>query len=463
MIKFGTDGWREIISREFTFNNVSRVAFAVSIYLKKHNLGSKGILVGYDPRFLADKFAQTVYDVLSSQGIKCFITPKDTPTPVVAYAVVYNQWDGAVMLTASHNPPEYCGLKFIPSYGGPAFEEVTREIEENIPEESNQWSVVSSQWSELDPYPDYLSHIQKLIDFKMIKNANLVIVYDAMHGAGRGWFDRILLDNGIRVRALRVNRDVLFGGGMPDPVEKNLQVLKETMQSIKADLGFANDGDADRFAVFDEKGRFWGANQVIGLLLSYLVKDKGLKGSAVRSVATSHFVDKVAKRLGVEVVETPVGFKHIAKLMMKDQVIIGGEESGGLTIYGHIPEKDGILANLLILEMVAERGKSLGQLFDELIAEVGLILNTRISLQLDDAKKEKLMETFKSSPPDTIGGRRVSKIVKLDGVKMIFEDESWILIRPSGTEPIIRVYFETKSEGQFKELKRAVEGMVSKV
>lgn len=448
MIKFGTDGWRAIISDEFTFDNVRKVAQAIAGYLINHKLDSRPLIVSYDARFLADKFAEEVVKVMEKAGISCLFTERDTPTPVVAWKVKDKKAAGAVMLTASHNPPEYCGIKFIPDYAGPAEEKITKEIEQGIAGKDREEQAVpagrqggAGKMERFEPRERYLKYIESFVDPSVIRQAKLKVIVDPLHGSGRGYLDKLLQGLGCRVEEIHGWRDVLFGGRNPEPAEENLGELKNKVREDGADLGLSMDGDADRFGVVDEKGKFYAANQIIPLLLDYLAEDKGYTGAAVRSVATSHLVDRVAALHKIKTFETPVGFKHIARLMMQQEIIIGGEESGGLSIKGHIPEKDGILANLLIVEMLARRKKKLSACWDELVQKTGEVFDLKINLRLEDKQKNALMVKLKNNPP----GPGVSKINALDGIKIIYADGSWVLARPSGTEPLVRVYAESNA------------------
>jgi phosphomannomutase len=461
MIKFGTDGWRAIISDEFTFANVRKVAKAIALYLINHGFSKKPVIIGYDPRFLADKFAEEVTRVMEEAGIDCYLTERDTPTPVVAWEVKDKKAAGAVMLTASHNPAQYCGIKFIPDYAGPAEESITSEIQENsnkeisLPKPKKQGEI-----ERFDPLKRYLKYIESFVDPVLIKNAKLKIVYDSMYGAGRGYMDKILQDFGCRVEVLHGERDALFGGGSPEPADEHLGELKKKVVELSANIGLANDGDADRFGVVDEKGKFLNANQIISLIFDYLVSDKGYRGGVVRSVATTHLIDRIAHRYKIKVYETPVGFKHIAKLMMQEDIILGGEESGGLSIKGHIPEKDGILANLLVLDMLAKRKKPLSQIWKDLIDKVGEVYSERLDLRLTDKEKDKFMERVTKRTPREISGLQIVDVNRMDGVKMILMDGSWILMRPSGTEPLVRIYFESDKRQKLALIVEAVRDLI---
>ena len=444
MIKFGTDGWRAIISDEFTFANVNKVARAIALYLINHGFSKKPVIVGYDPRFLADKFAEEVVRVMETAGIDTYLTERDTPTPVVAWEVKDKAAAGAVMLTASHNPAEYCGIKFIPDYAGPADEKTTAEIQENSNKEITLPAAGKKGTVErFEPRGRYIKYILSFIDPALIRKAKIKVVYDPMHGSGRGYLDKILQDLGCQVDVLNGERDVLFGGSGPEPTDQHLSELKQKVKESSAQIGLANDGDADRFGVVDEKGAFMHANQIIPLLFNYLVSVKGFTGAVVRSIATTHLIDRIAERYNIKVFETPVGFKHISKIMRTEEVIIGGEESGGLSIKGHIPEKDGILADLLIVEMLARLNKQISQIWQELIKEFGETHTLQVNLDLAEKQKEEFMLKLKEETPRELAGVKVKSVNKIDGVKLILMDGSWVLARPSGTEPLVRIYAES--------------------
>lgn len=463
MIKFGTDGWRAIISDEFTFDNVRKVAKAIALYLINNKKGDKPLIIGYDPRFLADKFAQEVAKVVKDAGISVYLPDRDIPTPVVAWSINHlnPKACGAVMITASHNPPQYCGIKFIPEYAGPANETITKELEADSNKEITLPVAAKKGTIEhFNPREIYFEALSKFIDLETIKKANLKIIYDSMHGSGRDYTDAILDRNGCKVESLHNYRDVLFGGQNPEPTDELLGALKSKVKELKADLGLANDGDSDRFGIVDEKGDFYSANQIISMVFDYLAGVKKYKGSVVRSVATTTMIDAVAKFHNIKVHETPVGFKYIAEYMMKEEVIIGGEESGGLSIKGHIPEKDGVLACLLVVEMVAKLKKPLSQIWKDLISKVGDYEGRRGKMTVDERKKKMLMDGLKNNPPQKIGDLKVASVNKMDGVKIILEDESWFLVRPSGTEPIIRIYAESKNKESLEKIDNYLKTLV---
>lgn len=445
-IKFGTDGWRGIIASDFTFDNVRRVSRAIASYLETAYTKHRPVLVAYDTRFLAEKFARTAAEVLAEKGWTVKITARDCPTPVIAYNARLLNSAGALMFTASHNPAIYCGIKYIPDYAGPATPEITDTIVANIahsddrpPSNSN-----SGQISTFDPQPEYLKFIYTLIDVERIKRAQLKVKYDALYSTSRGYLDRVLSYCGCEVETFHAERDVLFGGGMPEPKTEQLIGLVEAVKQDKADLGLATDGDSDRFGIVDELGNVLTPNTVLLLLARHLIK-KGKTGAIVRTVATTHLLDNLALKYGLQIYETAVGFKYIGELMRQTPVLIGGEESGGLSVIGHIPEKDGILANMLVAEAIAYQGKPLSQLVAEAIAEAkGPLYNHRLDFHLNDSHTA-VINSLTKNPPSEVAGIKVKKVGRLDGIKLYLEDGGWILLRPSGTEPLMRVYLETNS------------------
>jgi alpha-D-glucose phosphate-specific phosphoglucomutase len=462
-IKFGTDGWRAIISDEFTFPNVRIVAQAISNYIINHKLDNRPLIVGYDPRFLADKFAEETVKVAESNGISCLLVDRDTPTPVIAFEVKDRKAAGAVMITASHNPPQYCGMKFIPEYAGPASKEITAEIEQYVAKPGwriREKSAAKGTVERFNPKERYLKSLEGMIDLSIIKNSNLKVGYDAMYGCGRGYVDLMLERCGIKVSALHCKRDVLFGGITPEPVEECLEELIETVKKEKLSVGLANDGDADRFGVVGEDGRFYSANEVLSMLALYLIEDKGYKGSIVRSVATTGMLDKIAALHKMKLHETPVGFKYIAEKMMHEHVVIGGEESGGLSILGHIPEKDGILADLLIVEMIAKKKKPLSAIFTDMQKKIGAHYSKRINMEIPDEKKVSLIAGLKMKTPEKFAGKKVMELKTIDGAKLILEDGSWVLLRPSGTEPLLRVYMESTDNGMISAMEKDTAALI---
>lgn len=466
-ISFGTDGWRDLIAEGFTFPHVRVVAAAIADYVQGAYSNDRPVLVGYDTRFLAREFAETVVAVLAARGILTLLSERDVPTPVIAFAARDRSSAGAVMLTASHNPPGYCGIKYIPDYAGPATKDITDQIVANVARhlpEAASFPHERRVGETFDPMPRYLAWIRQLVPAEALGRARLKVVYDALYSTGRGYLDALLKEYGCEVTLLHGQTDPLFGGGMPEPAVAQLGELIRTVPATHADLGLATDGDADRFGVVDGEGTFYTPNQVISLLLRHLVKNRGAQGVVVRTVATTHLIDRLAAHYGVPARETPVGFKWVGERMRQEPVIIGGEESGGLSILGHIPEKDGILANLLVADMVATEGKPLKQIWAELVAEVGWDpANRRLDLHLSQAAKDAVLHLFLERTPTEIAGLKVKSSSRVDGVKLILEDGSWVLARPSGTEPIIRVYLEAADPAALDRLATAVQRMVDDV
>ena len=474
IIKFGTSGWRAIIADEFTYENVKIVSQAISDYIKEKHLEEEGIVVGYDTRFLSDKFAEVAASVVASNGINVFLCNNNTPTPVIAYEIIKNKRGGAINITASHNPPEYSGIKFSPEWGGPALPQTTKWIENRaneLLEKSSNGSEVykydeldnlltSGKIKYIDPKSLYFDRIRDLIDISEIKKSGMKVIYDPLYGTGSGYVDDLLRECDVAVEVVHNEKNPLFGGSRPEPSEENLNKDVNLLKKEKFDLIVSTDGDADRFGVVDKKGEFIQANYILPLLLDYLIEERGWKGGVGRSVATSHFVDAVAKFHGVKTYETPVGFKYIGDLLTRGNIILGGEESAGLTIKGHVPEKDGILADLLIVEMVAKRGKSLVDMINDLYEKVGKFYTARVNFKLSgEEEKEKFIKFF-DTEIKKFGGRRVSKIIRIDGTKLIFDDDSWVLFRMSGTEPVIRLYVESHSLDDLEELKNIGKSLI---
>lgn len=445
-ICFGTDGWRGIIADDFTFANVCRVTRAIAHYLETAYSKTRPVLVAYDTRFLAEQFAFTAAEVLADAGWTVKLVERDCPTPAIAYSARSLNSAGALMFTASHNPAIYCGIKYIPDYAGPA----TSKITDAIVSQLDQASTASpsgdraDQISTFDPKSDYLQFLYTLLDVEQIRKAGLKVKYDALFSTSRGYLDAALNHCGCQTETLHMWRDVLFGGGIPEPKGKQLAGLVKAVQQDQADLGVATDGDSDRFGIVDEQGNILTPNAILLLLTRHLVEHRGKTGAIARTVATTHLLDNLALKYGLELYETPVGFKHIGEKMRTANVLIGGEESGGLSITGHIPEKDGVLAALLVVEAIAYAGKPLSQLVEEVIAAAGgPRYEHRLDFRLSNSHKAALMNTFSQNPPASVAGIKVKQIGRKDGIKLYLEDGSWVLLRPSGTEPLMRVYLET--------------------
>ncbi|MDR3243832.1 MAG: phosphoglucomutase/phosphomannomutase family protein [Elusimicrobiota bacterium] len=462
MIKFGTSGWRGIIADDFTYDNVKKASFAIA-KLAKEEQNEPVIIIGYDTRFMSEDFAKICAQVLAANGVKALLCKRDTPTPVLSYEIIRSKLTGAVNFTASHNPYLYNGIKYSPSWGGPALPETTKKIEayceqvdiKDIKIISFEEGLANKTIEKYEPRAAYLKRIKQLINFKAIKKANIKVAVDVLHGTGSDYLDTLLDMAGIRQKTINKNRNPLFDGRAPEPSVNNLKELLQIVKKESYKLGLSTDGDADRFGIIDSNGEFIQPNQFISILLYHLNKTRGWKGVAARSVMTSHLIDKTAKALGdIQVKETPVGFKYIGDIMVnnQDSFIIGGEESGGLTIRGHIPEKDGILACLLAAETVAMQKKSLSAVLKDIEKLTGKLISERVNFHLDKEVMEKFRDKLKDSQIDDFAGLKVQKKIDLDGDKFILDDNTWIGFRLSGTEPVVRLYAETDSTAKMKKL-----------
>src|SRR6202790_1826740 len=442
-IKFGTSGWRAIIAEDFTFANVRLAAAAIAQHLRSRK-ANPTLLIGHDTRFFAEEFTRAAAEILREYGVRVLLCDGPTPTPVIAHEILRRKVDGAINFTASHNPSEYQGLKFNGPDGGPALPEVTHDIEaraaklrERAPAKPND-----KPFEKIDPRNFYLDRIAQLVNFKALGAAKLSVVTDALHGCSAGYLDRALAMHGVQVQALRTDRDVLFDGSGPDVSEENLKPLRDAVLAKKAAVGLAADGDADRFGIIDSDGTWMQPNHILALLYDYIVETRVWKMPAARSVATSHLMDAVAANHGTTVYQTPVGFKYIGQLIEQVKIAMGGEESAGLTIRGHVPEKDGILACLLVAEMVAVRRASLGEQLRALFKRVGReCWPLRTNLHLPDDVK---IETVARLQTDftTFLGRHAATVDRTDGLKMAFDDGSWVLMGLSASEALMRVYTE---------------------
>jgi len=460
-IKFGTSGWRGVIADDFTFERVRIVVQAIADHLIAQGLKDKGVVVGYDTRFLSDRFAAEAVKVFATNGIRSFLSNRDVPTPAVAFEIIRRKAAGGINFTASHNPPEYNGLKFSPAWGGPALPETTKDIETRANALLDKNSIAAMPLAEAkqkgmvddaDLRKIYLDDLRKKIDLDAIKKAKLKVAVDLLYGTGRDYLDTVLKDAGCTVTVIHGHRDALFGGRSPEPSEENLFELSAVMKKGKFDIGLAVDGDADRFGVMDTDGTYINPNQVLALVLDYLCRSRGWKGGAARSIATSHLVDAVAKKHGIEVYETGVGFKYIGDLLVQGKIIFGGEESAGMTIKDHVPEKDGIIACMLVAEMVSQEKRPIRELLKRLYKEVGTILNDRVNIRLTEGNQKQVAERL-AQPLTELGGLRVKgKKTTADGTKYMLEDDSWVLMRASGTEPVVRIYVEAESEAKIQNL-----------
>ncbi len=459
-IKFGTSGWRAIVADEFTLANVRRAVTGIAKYVAAQPLPqgapSHRILVGRDPRFLGETFVAEAAAVLAGHGIVPEVIPDAAPTPAIAYAVRQRKTSGAINFTASHNPPQYNGIKFSTPDGAPALPETTKQIEAAIAaltDENPKPPEATVKQVDVDVKADYLKRLAEVVDLAAIKKSGIGIVCDPFWGAGRGYASQLLEKAGIKVTTVHDTRDVLFGGHAPEPDDHLLAECKAAMKSTGAKLGIATDGDADRFGVVDADGSFIQPNYIIALLFDYLVETRGSKSAsgetlgAAKSVATTNCINALAEKYGLPLYETPVGFKYIGELILADKIVIGGEESAGLTVRGHVPEKDGVLAGLLVAEMVARRGKSLGEQLKKMFGEIGAFYPVRENFHLTPEIKDKFTAKIQKDPTE-LNGMAVKSVVRTDGLKLLFEDGSWVCYRLSGTEPVVRVYTEAKSEAE---------------
>jgi alpha-D-glucose phosphate-specific phosphoglucomutase len=464
IIKFGTSGWRGIIARDFTFDNVRLATQGIADYLSKvQGPRSKVVILGYDTRFLGREFSLAAAEVLAANGLKPLLCNRDTPTPVIAHTIRHRKAAGGINMTASHNPAEYQGLKFSTSNGAPATPEVTKQIEANIAKlQAQGWSfegavIGTYQCPTFDPQPDYFKQLHRLIDFAALKKAKLKVAVELEYGTGRGYLDTLLRMAGVPQSGITVFHgeiNPLFGGHHPEPNAAGMADVSKFVRSGNAQIGLGLDGDADRFGIVDKDGTWLTPNQILALALYHLKKNRGWTGAVVRTVPTSHQVDAVAELLGVKVHETPVGFKYIGALMESEPIIVGGEESGGLSVKGHVPEKDGILACLLMAELVATEKKSLGQILKELSKQIGEFYTDRINVSFAPEKKDALLAKL-GSGLKSIGTFKVEKFITTDGFKFLLPNREWVAFRASGTEPLIRCYIEAKSKAGLKKLQIA--------
>jgi alpha-D-glucose phosphate-specific phosphoglucomutase len=473
-IQFGTSGWREIIARDFTFDNVRLATQGIADYLKAEWAnpqspvhGRKPVLIlGHDTRFLGREFSLAAAEVLKANGLEPLLCDRDTPTPVIAHTIRHRRAIGGINMTASHNPAEYQGLKFSTYNGAPATPDVTKQIEANILKlQAAGWSFPAAQFGTFtcptfNPQPDYFKQLHKLIDFAVLKKAKLKLAVDISYGTAHGYLDVLLEKAGARVTMFHNELNPLFGGHHPEPNAEGMAEAAKFVRSGKAQMGLGTDGDADRFGIVDKDGTWLTPNQILALALYHLKKNRGWNGAVVRTVPTSHQVDAVAALLGVKVHETSVGFKYIGALMESEPIIVGGEESGGLSVQGHVPEKDGILACLLMAELVATEKKALGRILQELSQQIGEFYSDRINISFASEKKDALLAKLGGGLP-AIGAFKVKKFVTTDGYKFLLPKGEWVAFRASGTEPLIRCYIEAKTKANLKKLQAACRALLA--
>ncbi len=447
-IRFGTDGWRALIAEDFTFENVARCSQGLADYLKTQGIAGKGLVVGYDTRFLSREFAETVATVMAGNGIKAYLSERAAPTPVVSFNVLHHQAAGAAIITASHNPANWNGFKFKPEYAGSATQEITDQLESAIddagPVQQNSLSRARDEGLivEFDPDPPYIEKINELIDLPSIRNAGLRVSVDAMFGAGAGYLPRLISGGSTTVDEINGYRNPAFPGmEQPEPIAHNLTTLIEKIKSGGPSVGLAMDGDADRVGVVDENGRFITTLEVFSLLALYLLENKGEKGALVKGVTSSMMLNRLGERYGVDVHEMKVGFKYIGPRMSEVDALMGGEESGGFAFRGHIPERDGVLSGLYILEYMAKTGRPPSQLVQQLFDQTGSHYYNRRDVSFDPRDRVRIEEKQRSGGLTEVAGMTVRSTDDIDGRRLVFDD-AWLIIRFSGTEPLLRLYAE---------------------
>jgi phosphomannomutase len=455
-IRFGTDGWRALIAQDFTFANVERVTQAYASYLSEQatTSGATLVVVGYDRRFLSDKFARRACEVLVGNGLRVALFPHDTPTPLVSWAVKVLQGIGGIVITASHNPFDFNGFKIKAPWGGSAFPETTSEVERLIDASRPIRGELLAEGRELlaPAVESYRQQIESYIDLERLRTAIGTVVIDPMHGTGGRWVEGFLSGGTLMVETIRANRDPLFGGINPEPIDRNLAALKQRVVDSQAFLGLATDGDADRVGAVDERGQTMTMHDVVPLLLLHLARQRKMTGGVVRTFSQSILTKRIAAAHDLELYETPIGFKYIADLMLKEDILIGAEESGGIGVKGHIPERDGILNSLLFLEAVITAGKPPSEMLRDLHEEFGEFRFGRRDLHVEVEAGKELVSRLATDAPVEVGGDKVVNVETLDGTKLEFGDESWLLFRQSGTEPVLRIYSEATSVQKMESL-----------
>lgn len=453
MLRAGTDGWRGVISKDLNFDTFRIIAKGYAEWLKEKGRHERGVAVGFDRRFLSHQYAKEVAQVISSEGIPVHMGKRFLPTPALSLYVKAKGLSGGVMITASHNPPEYNGLKIKEYFGGPALPGTIKEVEEKIrdlieknPPSSNKYPDDAGVVA-FDAMDYYIDEILKFIDPGIMKKNRMAVLIDPMHGCGASYFKKILHSLGWRAKEIRADENPSFGGTPPEPIERNLRLLKEGVVREGFHLGIAFDGDADRVAAVDSSGTFITPHYIQTLLLQHLVRNRGLKGKIVKTFSTTVMMEIMGRYYGLEVLETPVGFKYITDLMLREDVLIGGEESGGIGIKGYIPERDGLFSAVLLLEALCCMGKGLKEAVDEIKKEIGEFYYERWDIPFSPYNAGEIMERIKKTERDALAGIKIKEIKIFDGIKYILEDHSWLLLRASGTEPVLRIYAETRQKG----------------
>ena len=455
-IRFGTDGWRAVISDAFTFENVKRVTQAAADHFDS-GTGPKRMVVGYDRRFLSDQFARTTAEVLASNGYEVILADRPTPTPAVSYAVFSQKARGGIMLTASHNPPHFNGYKLKAANGGPADSQLCQSVESflgktQVEGQSRHGRAGQGEIQEGDIRPAYFRAIRKLVDFKLISKTPLRFAHEPLFGVGAGCFDTLLAKTRCKVRTFHAAHDPNFGGICPEPIARNYGPAARLLRREPADFCLVTDGDADRIGGMDGRGRPLTTHQIICLLLDHFIRNRQGRGRVVKALTTTSMVDKICETHGLPLTETGVGFKFICSEMLKGDVLLGFEESGGIGFPGHIPERDGILAGLMVLEMLAVERKPLGTLLKRLEKDYGPHRYGRVDMHFPMEKRDALLLQCASDPPARLLRSAVSQVKNFDGVKLIASDGSWLMWRGSGTEPVLRIYAEASSEATVERL-----------
>jgi len=455
-IKFGTDGWRGIIADTFTFENVRYAAEATAAYFKTVEAREPAVLVGFDVRFMSERFARAAAEVTAANGFRVMILDRPYPTPYISFEVRRRKLVGGIMITASHNPPAFNGFKVKAHFGGSATPEITAKIEENLQSGTRgQTPRPQSLIEIIGPDKYYFDHLKSLVDWDRIAKSKLKIVVDSMHGCGGYILEELLRETSCTVQTVRGNPDPLFGGINPEPMMPQLESLGEVVRKSGSHVGLATDGDADRLGIVDENGSYLNTLQTLSLLLLHVYRNKGWRGAVARTYSQSLLIPRIAEKFGLRLYECPIGFKNIGELMLENEILIGGEESGGIGLSRHLPERDGIFVNLLFLDLLAASGKTCTELVRDLWKEFGEFHYDRRDLHVAIATGKAVVEKWKSDPPKTFAERRVQDVGSMDGSKIFLEKDSWILFRQSGTEPLLRVYCEAPTQSAVAEIMAA--------
>lgn len=468
-IKFGTDGWRGVIAEDFTFANLRTVAQACADYFNEKFKAPRRIIIGYDTRFASDKFAQAAAEVLAANGIKTYLSDRPSPTPTTSYNIRLLGLNGGLIITASHNPGRFNGLKIKTPFGSPADQTVTRRVEallgkNSVKATALEQAVKAGKIEIINPIPKYLDAVRKYLDLDLLKNCNLRVAAEAMHGAGNSYHAAVLKGTKIKLDVIDAEPNPSFEGLKPEPLPRNMPKLMETMKKGRYDIGVATDGDADRVSAVAPGGRFITPGEIMCLIALHFIENRRWRGALVKNIAGPMLMNKIAKHYNLKFFETPVGFKHIAKLMQRENVLVGGEESGGIGVKNYIPERDGILTGLLLVEMMQQEKKPVLALLEDMEERFGKFRYHRQDVEIPLKAREKIIKgLFSKLRKKMIFKRKIVEIKSYDGLKLIFDDESWLLIRPSGTEPILRVYSEAHSDSEARRLIATVDRLTKTI